>query len=333
MTDLSTQYGRLKLKNPVVAGSSGITDNIENLLELERNGAAAVVLKSIFEEEILREMEVSLSKMSSSSFIYPETLEFYDYFDGPKESTSKYLEFIREAKKKIAIPVIASINCMDASNWTYFPKQIQTAGADALELNIFNLPSDIMRSSAENEEVYFDIIREVTRQVELPVFIKLSYYSSSLASFLKKISETGIDGIILFNKFYNPDIDIENMEITNGGVLSSPPDIYQSLRWIAIMSDRVDCSLIASTGVHDGTAVIKQLLAGASAVQIASTLYKNGIPYLKQLLKDLTLWMEEKGFESIDDFRGKLSQKKTTNPAVYSRVQFMKYFRGFPAGN
>ena len=327
--DLSARYGNLKLKNPIVAGSSGITDNISSLIELEKNGAAAVVLKSLFEEEILRDMKVQLSTMSSSGFIYPETVEFYDYFDGPKETTAGYLELITQAKAKLSIPVIASINCVDSDNWTYFPSQIEKAGADALELNIFNLPSDITKTAAENEKVYFNIIEEVKKQISIPLFVKLSYYASSLAAFLVNISKTGIDGLILFNRFYNPDINLDTLELTNSAVLSSTSDIYQTLRWIAILAERVDCSLIASTGIHDAEGIIKQILAGAAAVQIVSTLYKNGIPHLKKLLDGLEQWMTQKNYKSLDDFRGKLSQSKASNPAVYSRVQFMKYYRGF----
>ena len=327
--DLSARYGNLKLKNPIVAGSSGLTDNISSLIELEKNGAAAVVLKSLFEEEILRDMKVQLSTMSSSGFIYPETVEFYDYFDGPKETTAGYLELITQAKAKLSIPVIASINCVDSDNWTYFPSQIEKAGADALELNIFNLPSDITKTAAENEKVYFNIIEEVKKQISIPLFVKLSYYASSLAAFLVNISKTGIDGLILFNRFYNPDINLDTLELTNSAVLSSTSDIYQTLRWIAIMAERVDCSLIASTGIHDTEGIIKQILAGAAAVQVVSTLYRNGIPHLKKLLDGLEQWMTQKNYKSLDDFRGKLSQSKASNPAVYSRVQFMKYYRGF----
>lgn len=328
MTDLSTKYGRLKLKSPIIAGSSGLTDNLNNLVEFEKAGAGAVILKSLFEEEIIREMKTELSSMSSSGFIYPETLEFYDYFDGPKESTTDYLELIRSAKSAIKIPVIASINCLDAENWTYFPKQIEQAGADGLELNIFNLPSDLNKSAQENEKIYFDIIREVQRQISIPIFVKLSYYSSNLAGFLKKISETGIDGLVLFNRFYNPDIDIENLEVNSGAVLSSPTDIYLSLRWIAIMAGRSKCDLIASTGIHTAEGAIKQLLAGATAVQVVSACYKNGIPYIEKMTDEIRTWMDNKKYTSLSDFKGKLSQKTTEDPAVYERVQFMKYFRG-----
>ncbi|MBN1598324.1 MAG: dihydroorotate dehydrogenase-like protein [Bacteroidales bacterium] len=330
MVDLTTNYGSLELRNPLVAGSSGLTDNVENMLEIEKYGAGAVVLKSLFEEEIIREMKAEMSRMGSPGFIYPETLEFYDYFDGPKESTARYIELIHKSKSKLSIPVIASINCVDSENWTYFPKKIAEAGADALELNIFILPADINKTASDNEKLYFNIIENVKNLVNIPVFVKLSYYASNLASFLTEISKTGIDGLVLFNRFYNPDIDIETLQITSGAILSSPADIYQTLRWVAIMSNRVECDIIASTGIHNAEGVIKQILAGASAVQLASTLYKNGVSYIETILKEFEAWMIKKKYTSMNDFKGTLSQEKSSNPAVYSRVQFMKYFRGFP---
>jgi dihydroorotate dehydrogenase (fumarate) len=329
MIDLTTKYGSLTLKSPIVAGSSGLTDNIGSLMEFEAAGAGAVVLKSLFEEEIIREMQADLKTMNSSAFLYPETLEFYDYFDAPKESTSIYLDLISNAKAKLHIPVIASINCISADNWTYFPKQIVQAGADAIELNIFILPADLNKTGQDNERTYFEIISEVKKIVNIPIFVKLSYYSSNLSLFLQQISKTGIDGMVLFNRFYNPDIDIETLEITSGAILSSPSDILQSLRWIAIMSEQCQCDLIASSGIHDSEGVIKQILAGATAVQMTSSFYKNGIAYTEVVLKELSEWMKNKGYNSIPEFKGILSQDRATNPAAYSRVQFMKYFRDY----
>jgi dihydroorotate dehydrogenase (fumarate) len=306
-----------------------LSDSIENIRELERAGAGAVVLKSLFEEEILREINASMQRMSSDGFLYPETVEFYDYMESPAEPTVLYLEQIRKAKKNVTIPIIASINCITSSQWTYFPKQIEQAGADAIELNIFVLPSDFNRKPEENEKVYFDIIREVKKQVNIPVIVKLSYYFSNLASFLQNISNTGIDGLVLFNRFYNPDIDLDTLEFTSGGVLSSPSDFYMSLRWVGILSDRLGCSLAASTGVHDGNSLIKMILTGAHAVEVASTVYINGYEQIQVMLDQLESWMVEKKMANLDSFRGMLSQSKTTNPAAYERVQFMKYFRGF----
>lgn len=329
MADLKTIYAGLRLDNPVIIGSSGLTDNVESIKELEDNGAAAVVLKSLFEEEIAREMKANLSVMSSDVSLYPETLEYYENNPPVYESTQKYLDLIENTRKNVHIPVIASINCMTSKQWTYFPKRIADAGANALELNIFLLPSDLNRSAAETEKIYLSIIDEVVKNISIPVTVKLSFYFSNLASFLKQISFTGIAGLVLFNRFFNPDIDIDNLELTSAAILSNPSDLYQSLRWIAIMSDRVECDLAASTGIHDSKALIKILLAGAKAVQVVSCIYKNGSSYIQTLLDELENWMNLKEFTSIDDFRGKFSQAKSTNPAAYSRVQFMKYFREY----
>ena len=329
MADLTTTFAGLHLKNPIIIGSSGLTVSLESIIELENRGAAAIVLKSLFEEEILREMKAQLKSMSSETFLYPETLEFYENNDVTEESTQQYLNLIEKTKYSVNIPVIASINCITSQQWTYFPKQIETAGADALELNIFILPSDLSRTGEENEKVYFEIIREVQKQISIPIIVKLSYYFSNLATHLQKISQSGIKGMVLFNRFYNPDFDLETLEITSGSVLSTPSDIYLSLRWIAIMAERVNCDLAASTGVHDGSGLIKQLLAGANAVEIASTVYRKGSKQIGKMLDELEEWMDKKGFKSINDFRGKLSQAKSNNPAAFERVQFMKYFRGY----
>lgn len=329
MADLTTVFAGLKLKNPVIIGSSGLSDTIENIQELENKGAAAIVLKSLFEEEILKEMNASMHRMSSDGFLYPETVDFYEYMESPDEPATKYLDYIRKAKKSVNIPVIASVNCITASQWTYFPGQIQQAGADAIELNVFILPSDFSRSAEENEKIYFEIIREVKKQVTIPVIVKLSYYFSNLASFLQKISNSGIDGLVLFNRFYNPDIDIDSFEFTAGAVLSNPSDLYLSLRWIGILSGRSGCNLCASTGVHNGSALIKQLLAGADAVEVASTVYVNGPDQIQMMLDELENWMADKQMDQISQFRGMMSQAKTVNPAAYERIQFMKYFRGF----
>jgi len=330
MIDISTSYMGFKLKNPIIAGSSGLTDSVDKITELEKHGASAIVLRSIFEEEILLEMNVKLKQMSSNGFVYPETIEDYDHYeDIEEETTYKYLKLIRDVKSVARIPIFASINCVSSTNWTYFPKQIEEAGADGIELNLFILPTNFNYSSAENEKVYFEIVEEVQKQVSIPVSVKISYYFSNLGKLIQDISTSGAKGVVLFNRYYSPDIDIDKMEINSGFVLSSPSDLAISLRWIAIMSGRVNCDLVASTGIHHGKDVIKQLLAGAKAVQIASTLYKNGPQQIGNMLNELRTWMISKNFKSIHEFRGKLSQKNTDNPAAYERIQFMKYFRGY----
>ena len=329
MASLNTSYMGLHLKNPIIAASSGLTETIKSIAQLEENGIGAVILKSLFEEEILREMLANMSRMNSSSDLYPESLEFYEEHSTIMESTDHYLDLIREAKKTVKVPVIASINCMTASQWTYFPKLIEEAGADAIELNLFILPSDFSRSAVENEKVYLDIVREIRKTVRFPIALKVSYYFSNLAGFMKRLSESGIQGLVLFNRFYNPDIDTDKLEVISSNIMSSPSDMAMSLRWIAILSGKVKCDLAATTGIHDGSAIIKQLLAGASAVEIASALYINGPEYVQQMLREMTDWMDEKGYTAIEDFRGKLSQSMSENPAAYERVQFMKYFRGY----
>ena len=327
MADLSVNYMGLKLRNPIISASSGLTNSLDDIKEFERKGAGAVVLKSIFEEEIRRELEKDLTSMHMESFLYPETMEYYDNY-AEDDSLTNHLKLIREAKKAVKIPIIASINCVTAEKWPYYAQTLQDAGADALELNVFVLPSDFNKTSAENEQVYFDIIKEVKKHVKIPIALKISYYSANLGAFIQKLSNTEIDSIILFNRFYSPDIDINNLDVLSSNVLSHPEELPISLRWIAIMSERVGCDLAASTGIHDGAAIIKQLLAGANAVQIASAFYKNGKGVIENMLDDLSTWMDQKKFKKIDDFRGKLSQEKSQNPAAYERVQFMKYFSG-----
>jgi dihydroorotate dehydrogenase (fumarate) len=326
MVDLSTQYLGMKLKNPVIAGSSGLTNSVKSIQDLEESGAGAVVLKSIFEEEIAFEYEDILKEASEEGV----NLDQFDYYDFhiKGEKLDKYTTLIEESKKNVSIPVIASINCVYSHEWTSFAKQLQTAGADALELNMFFLPSEFDRTTEEKEKAYFQIIEKVQKEISIPIALKISYYFSNLGPMIQKLSETGIAGLVLFNRFYSPDFDIDKMEVVPSNVFSSPSDLPTSLRWIAIMAERVSCDLAASTGVHDGTALIKQLLAGANAVQVASTLYKNGKGQIAELLNTLEAWMDKKSYTSLSDFRGKMSQAKSSNPAAYERVQFMKYFGG-----
>ncbi|NLJ06504.1 MAG: dihydroorotate dehydrogenase-like protein [Sphingobacteriales bacterium] len=326
--DLTTSFAGFKLKNPIIAGSSGMTDSVEKIISLENAGASAVIVKSLFEEEIIYEMEEQKHSMSGRFFVYPEKFDYME--EEPEEdSVRKYLRLLKEAKESVSIPVLASINCVSSQKWTYFASEIEKTGVDALELNAFILPSDFHRTGAENEKLYFEIIQEVKKHTNLPLILKISFYFSNLAQMIVKLSETGIKGITLFNRFYSPDFDIDNLSIIPSYVLSTPEDLPISLRWIGIMSGRVKCDLAASTGVHDGKALIKQLLAGANAVQLASTLYHHGPEYISVMLGELKQWMEYHEFNSIDDFRGKLSFSKAHDPAAYERVQFMKNFRKF----
>ncbi len=323
--DLSVNYLGLKIKSPVVVGSSGLTFSIEKLKEIEQAGAGAVILKSIFEEEIQNEYNHIAEEEARIDEHDRGYLDYYD-FKIKEDNIKKYVSFIEAAKKEINIPVIASINCKSAHEWTFFAKKLQDAGADALEINLFTLPSDFSLTSEKVEQTYLEIIKKVKEQVTIPVSVKISYHFANLASFVKQLSQTGVEGIILFNRFFQPDFDIDNFKVVPTNIFSNPADVATTLRWMSILHGRVDCNLIASTGVHDGASVIKELLAGADAVQAVSTLYKNGINHISTMLDDLTEWMEKHDFQNIDDFKGKMSQQKSINPAEYERVQFMKYF-------
>lgn len=295
---------------------------------MENNGAGAVVLKSIFEEQILLEAEHKLRKAQEDSMMYADHSETFDYIDihvKEKELTA-YLNMIMEAKRKMQIPIIASINAISATEWTNFARQIEQAGADAIELNIFVMPFNFDKSATENEEVYYTVLKKVKSLVKIPVSVKISPYFANLGSVIVNLEKNGADGVVLFNRFSSPDIDIQKMKVTTADVLSTPHEMANSLRWIAIMSKRVNMSLAASTGIHDGEAVIKQLLAGATATQVTSALYKHGAGYLSTMTNYLTDWMEGRGFNYIGQFRGKLSQAASENPDVYERLQFMRYF-------
>jgi dihydroorotate dehydrogenase (fumarate) len=314
----------LSLKNPLVAGSCGLTGTIKGLRDLADGGVAAVVLKSIFEEEIAAEYAEVLATAKTKGM----SLESYDYYDYEVrgERVAASVDLVRQAKKALSIPVIASVNCTYSHEWASFAKELEAAGADGLELNMFFLPSDLKRSSEEREKEYFQIIERVLQQVRIPVALKISPYFSTLAQMIGRLARSGVRALVLFNRFYAIDFDIEKMTVTGANTLSTPSELATSLRWMALMSRRVGCDLAGSTGVHDGAALIKQLLAGAKAVQVVSSLYRQGPGHAEIMLRGLSEWMDRHGYRTLADFRGKLSQAESEDPAVYERVQFMKHF-------
>lgn len=326
MINLATTYMGLELKNPIIAGSSGLTNSVENIIELEKKGVGAIVLKSLFEEQIAHHIQKTYTEGEYLNE-YPEANDYISNYT-LESDLNNYLKLIKEAKKAVNVPIIASVNCFSNGDWSHFAKKVEESGADGLELNIFVLPSDFNKSSEDNEKMYLNIINDIKKQVSIPVAAKLSFYFSALANTMQKISWTGVDAMVLFNRFFSPDIDIDKFEVKTSNVFSQSEEIATSLRWIAMLSDQLECDLSASTGIHDGKAVIKQLLAGAKTVQIASILYKKGFGEIPKMLEFIETWMKKHNFESLDDFRGKMSIKQTTNPAAYERVQFMKHFSG-----
>ena len=324
MNELYTKYMGLDLKSPLIAGSCNLTDNLENLKEIEKAGAGAVVLKSVFEEEIYLEYASEFNKLGPME----NNLEFLDYYDVEirQDNLKRYLDFIAAAKASLHIPVIASINCVTSQEWSFFAQKIEAAGADAIELNLFILPSDLRQTSNDNEKTYFDIISRVSGKVKIPVAVKISPYFSNLGRMIHEISASGIRGLVLFNRFYSPDIDIDKEIVKSAPKLSSPGDYRLPLRWIGMMASRVECDLAASTGVHDWETAVRLLLAGAQTIQLVSVLYKEGFQSITHFNNQIASWMESKKYDSIDDFRGKLALGANVNPAEYERVQFMKTF-------
>jgi dihydroorotate dehydrogenase (fumarate) len=334
--DTSTRYLGLELKNPIITGSSGMTSSVDKVKALEAQGAGAVVLKSIFEEEVALEYADFVEKSPKDPNGQPyfeyegriSPIEYYKYILR-EENLKKYVDLVGESKKALSIPVMASINCfLQSVEWLAYAKHLEAAGADALELNMFFPPTDFETDSAATTAFYFDTCTAVTEKLSIPVALKISPYFTDLGPMIQKLSRTGIGGLVLFNRFFSPDIDIDKMALTPGFVFSNPAELALSLRWIAIMANKVDCDLAASTGIHDGGAVVKQLLAGADAVQVASCLYKNGSDHIKTMLQQLEGWMASKGCRGLADFKGKLSQEKSADPAIYDRTQFMRYFGG-----
>ncbi|MDF1575246.1 MAG: dihydroorotate dehydrogenase-like protein [Bacteroidales bacterium] len=326
MKDLRTSYLGMELKNPIIAGSSGLTGTLDGIVSMEKHGAGAVVLKSIFEEEILLEEKELLKAAKKKPMIYSGLSETLDYLDLHirENNLGTYLQLIRDAKKAVSIPIIGSINCISTEDWIHFTRKMEEAGANALELNIFLNPADF--KNKEFERAYFRIIEKVLTTVTIPVSLKISKYFTRLGLSVKALSETGVAGLVMFNRFYAPDIDIQKMELAKPRLFSSPVEQYETLRWVAILSERVNIHIAASTGIHNGEDLIKMLLAGANAVQVVSTLYKNGPEQIGRMLSRVDQWMTGQGFDSLEQFRGKISRKYGADPAAFERMQFMKHF-------
>ena len=326
MADLSTTYMGLELKNPLIVGSSELTNKPEKVKKLADAGAGAVVLKSLFEEQIMMEVDAQRVNNMYGSF---SDVENYVAFYTRKHDLDEYLSLIKDSKASADIPVIASINCISASEWVDFATRIQNAGADALELNMFIMPNDPNFAGADIEKIYFDVVDKIEQNIEIPVALKVGTYFSGLAKTFIELSKTSISAMVLFNRFYSPDVNLDKETIKAANVFSNPDDFSNSLRWIGILSDQVECDLSASTGAHDGHTILKNLLVGAKATHVVSTIYKNSNSHIKKMLKEMEAWMDAKGYQTLDDFRGKLSQSRIKQPMMYERAQFMKYYSNY----
>jgi len=321
MEKLKTKYLGLSLRSPLIVSSSILTSTVGRLQEAEENGAGAVVLKSLFEEQINYHI-----KTVPSSSGFPEADDYIANYTR-LHSVDEYLGLITSAKKSLSIPVIPSIHCYTSEGWTDFARNIADAGADAIEINVFIMPVDRKKSSAETEKVYFDLIGKLKKVVKIPIAMKIGFKFSNILYMIDQFYMRGIEGVVMFNRFYEPDIDINKMKIVPASIFSRENERRYVLRWIAMASaQKIKIDISASTGVHSGDDAVRYLLAGADTVQVCSVLYNKGIQYLMTMNKQIAAWMDQKGFRNIDEFRGKLNRANYDNPAVYERTQFMKYF-------
>ena len=322
--DTKTKYLGLEIESPIIVGSCGLTNDINNLVKMEQAGAGAVIIKSVFEEQIIYDIKRNLSMMAPTDN-YGMSYE-YVAAHVSDDSLGKHFDLIREAKKRLHIPVVGSINCYSFENWMTYTQRFQEAGCDALELNMAILPYETTMSYEDVDRLFSNIINTLRKSVNIPVSIKVSQNFTDMANFMQRLSWMNINGITMFNKALNVDIDIDKMELTHAPSLSTPEEMYNTLRWVAILSNKLRCDISASTGVHTPADVVKMLLAGAGTVQVVSSLYKNGIDYLQTLNDGLHKWMEEKGYTKLSQFRGKLAVKANDEASMFFRTQFMKHF-------
>jgi dihydroorotate dehydrogenase (fumarate) len=322
--DLTTTYLGMNLKNPIVPSASPLSKDIGRIKEMEDAGAAAVVLYSLFEEQITHEaMELYYHTVTHSES-YAEAITYFPeaeyYHVGPEE----YLEHIRKTKEAVNIPVIASLNGVTPGGWTEYAKKIEQAGADALELNVYMLATNVNKSSQDIENIYVDILKLVKSTVKIPVTMKLSPYFSSLAGFAKKLDDSGADGLLLFNRFYQPDIDLETLEVIPNVLFSNPQSMRLPLRWIAILYGRVKADLAATSGIYSADDVIKMMMVGAKITQMFAALHQYGIGHIRSVLRDIKTWMIDHEYESLDQMRGSMSHQSAANPAAFERANYMR---------
>lgn len=322
MADLSVTYMGLNLKNPIVVASSSLTGTADKVKQCENSGAGAVILKSIFEEQILAQTDKDTAaadfEAHAEAWNYVTNLTREHHLDA-------YLDLIEASKKAVKIPVIASVNCVTGGSWVTFAKDIQDRGADALELNVFDLDLNPEDSSKSIEDRYVKIVETVKKRITIPVAMKIGNYFTNIAGITTRLCEAGADGIVLFNRFAKSDIDLKKMKVVSAKPVSTPDEIVMPIRWIGLLSHSLKCDLSGATGVHTGEDAAKMLLAGAKSVQVASALYMKKISYLSEIVKGLNSWMDANGFKTMKDVIGKLSGKNSEIAKAYSRFQYMRY--------
>jgi dihydroorotate dehydrogenase (fumarate) len=327
--DLTTKYMGMTLKSPLVVSASPLSKNLDGIKRIEDSGAAAMVMYSVFEEQIEHEQKELhyLTTVGTESFA--ESLSYFPEVEEFNLGPDQYLDLIRKAKESVEIPVIASINGKTHGGWIDFAKQMQQAGADGIELNIYNIPTSLTQSSQEIENNYIEILKSVKNAVNIPVALKVSPYFTNFAYMAKKFDEAGADSLVLFNRFYQPDINLDELEVEPHIILSNPTDLRLPMRWIAILKGRIFADLAATSGIHYGEDVIKMLLVGSNVTMLCSTLLRYGVDYVKDIQDEVVEWMTEHEYESVMQLQGSMSQLNVADPSSYERAQYMKALNNY----
>ncbi len=322
--NLATTYLGLKLRSPLVVAASPLSEDLDNLKRMENAGASAIVLHSLFEEQLRQDRLELHHHLSQGTESFPEALSYFpdagEYRLGPEE----YLQHIWKAKQAVKIPIIASLNASSVGGWTEYARQIQQAGADAIELNIYHIPTEADLPGEALEESYLNILRAVRAEVKIPIAVKLSPFFTNFANMAKRFDAAGANGLVLFNRFYQPDIDLEDLEVKPNLLLSTPMAMRLPLRWIAILHGRLHASLAATSGIHRASDALKMLLVGADVTMLCSTIIRHGFPQIAFIESDLIRWLEEHEYESVEQIKGSLSQKNCAEPAAFERAQYVK---------
>jgi len=329
MTDLSTDYLGLSLSSPLVASASPLCEDLDNLRKLEEAGAAAVVLHSLFEEQIAREGEELDRALSTGTDSYAEALSYFPDLQSYNLGPDGYLEHIRQAKAALGIPVIGSINGVSSGGWVEYARKIEQAGADALELNVYFIPTDSHLTGAAVEQQYCDLVRDVKAAIHIPLAVKVGHQFTAFANVARRLEEAGANALVLFNRFYQPDLDLENLEVVSSLSLSQPYELLLRLHWVAVLYGRIQTDLAVTGGVHEAPEVLKAMMAGANVAMMASALLRHGIPHLAKVRRELGQWMNEHEYESIRQMRGSLSQRSAANPEAFERANYVKVLSSY----
>ncbi|MDO8940415.1 MAG: dihydroorotate dehydrogenase-like protein [Methylicorpusculum sp.] len=327
--DLSTDYLGLKLANPLIASASPLSRSIGSARQLEDAGAAAIVMYSLFEEELRHQEEETARFMIHQDIGFGEADSFLPFDDRFEHGLDQYLNQLSALKKALDIPVIASLNGVSLDGWIDHGKLLQEAGADALELNVYYLSSSIEESGEAIESRYVELLKALRRKVSIPIAMKISPYFSSPAHFIRRLDQAGADGVVLFNRFYQPDIDLDTLQVISQLQWSRSADIQLSLRWVALLYGKLNLSLATTSGAHNSNDVLKLLLAGADAIQLCSVLLEHGPAYLSIIKEDLTRWLETKEYAAVSEIKGLLSQKQISNPQIFERSNYINLLDGY----